>query len=338
MRIPEVKILSDSKVQNFINQNDFESAANYLFNSQMKSWDLMRTNYDNLRHIESKAFWSGSYKLKIQFNPGRIKSTSAEVDEKSIKNRKCFLCLENLPMEQKGIFILEKFVLLCNPYPILSQHITVASIVHEPQRILEYISDYLLISKLLSNSTLIYNGPSCGASAPDHLHFQAVTKQVIPIENDIQQLKNECGITVFEDDKISTSFINDGFRKIIFIESTDKEEIVNHFMKIYLAFQKISESDNEPLMNLLCSHNEEFGWNLIIYLRSKHRPEVYFSEEPKKLIISPAAVDMGGLIVSPRKEDFERIDLEVLQKILNEVSLSEERFLMIREKVKSELS
>ena len=338
MRIPEVKILSDSKVQNFINQNDFESAANYLFNSQMKSWDLMRTNYDNLRHIESKAFWSGSYKLKIQFNPGRIKSTSAEVDEKSIKNRKCFLCLENLPMEQKGILILEKFVLLCNPYPILSQHFTVASIVHEPQRILEYISDYLLISKLLSNSTLIYNGPSCGASAPDHLHFQAVTKQVIPIENDIQQLKNECGITVFEDDKISTSFINDGIRKIIFIESTDKEEIVNHFRKIYLAYQKISESDNEPLMNLLCSYNEEFGWNLIIYLRSKHRPEVYFSEEPKKLIISPAAVDMGGLIVSPRKEDFERIDLEVLQKILNEVSLSEAKFLMIREKVKSELS
>jgi hypothetical protein len=185
---------------------------------------------------------------------------------------------------------------------------------------------------------LIYNGPSCGASAPDHLHFQAVTKQVIPIENDIQQLKNECGITVFEDDKISTSFINDGIRKIIFIESTDKEEIVNHFMKIYLAFQKISESDNEPLMNLLCSHNEEFGWNLIIYLRSKHRPEVFFSEEPKKLIISPAAVDMGGLIVSPRKEDFKRIDLEVLQKILNEVSLSEEKFLMIREKVKSEVS
>ena len=217
MRVPEAKILSDSEVRNFISQNDFESAANYLFNSQMKSWDLMRTNYDNLKHIESKSFWSGSYKLKIQFNPGRIKSTSAEVDEKSIKNRNCFLCLENLPMEQKGILILEKFILLCNPYPILSQHFTIASIIHEPQTILEYFSDYLIISKLLSNNTLIYNGPSCGASAPDHLHFQAGSKQIIPIENDVQQLKNELGITVFENDKISTSFINPGKLPLLFL-------------------------------------------------------------------------------------------------------------------------
>ena len=304
----------------------------------MKSWDLMRTNYDNLKYTETKSFWSDGYKLVVQFNPGRIKSTSAEVDEKSIKSRKCFLCAENLPKEQMGIQILEKFVLLCNPYPILPQHFTIVSVTHEPQRILEYLSDFLLISQLLSNNTLIYNGPSCGASAPDHLHFQAGSKQAIPIENDVQQLKNEWRSYVFEDDTISTSFINDRIRKIIFIESTDMNKIINHFRKIYLAYQKISGSNDEPLINLLCSYSEEFGWNLIIFLRSKHRPSIYFSKGPNKLLVSPAAIDMGGLIISPRKEDFERVGLENLQKIINEVSLDEENFSLIIEKVKPELS
>ena len=174
MRIPEAKILNDSEVQNFISQNDFESVANYLFDSQINSWELMKTNYESLQNIQTKAFWSDNYKLAVQFNPGRIKSTSAEVDEKSIKKRNCFLCLENLPVEQKGVLILEKFILLCNPYPILPKHFTIASVTHQPQSILKHFSDFLSASELFPNLTLIYNGPACGASAPDHLHFQAV--------------------------------------------------------------------------------------------------------------------------------------------------------------------
>ena len=338
MKFPKEKILSDAEVQNFINQNNFNLAADYLFHSQIINWNLLQANNNSLQEIQTKSFWSGSYKLVVQFNPGRIKSTSAEVNEKSIKRRKCFLCSENLPEEQMGVPILEKYVLLCNPYPILKKHFTIVSTNHESQSIKAHFNDFLALSELLSNQTLIYNGPDCGASAPDHLHFQAGSKQIIPIENDIQQLKNECGDIVFEDDSIRISFINDEIRKLIFIESNDQTKIENHFKKIYRDSQVISESNAEPMMNLLCNYSEEFGWSVVIFLRSKHRPEIYFAKESDKLIISPAAIDMGGLIISPRKEDFERVDLNILQKILNEVSLDEEKFLLIKEKVKSELT
>jgi len=185
VKFPEEKILSDSQIIDFNNQNDFASAADYLFNSQLKNWRLMKDNYDALKNIQTKAFWFEGIKFNLQYNPERIKSTSALVDEKSITKRPCFLCTKNLPQTQKGIVLNQDFVLLCNPYPIFPQHFTITALEHKPQMILDHFGEFLVLTKTLSpRYTMIYNGPACGASAPDHLHFQAGTKNIMPIEND----------------------------------------------------------------------------------------------------------------------------------------------------------
>lgn len=338
MRSIEQIILRDSQVEYFINSNDYSSAADYLFNSQLNSWESMKKNYNALKNILTKSFWFEGFKLKVQFNPERIKSTSAEVDENSIKNRKCFLCVDNLPEEQKGILLPGDFILLCNPYPIFPQHFTISLLNHQPQMILESFSEFLEVSKLLSpRYTLVYNGPTCGASAPDHLHFQAGTKSYIPIENDIQQMKNDFGRIVQEEESITTSFINDGLRRIIFIESTDKSEIEKTFRAIYTIYEKLSGVKPEPMMNIISSYDAELGWSVIIILRSKHRPECFYKNDPERMLISPAAIDLGGVVVTPREEDFVRIDKEILSKIFREVSLDQEIFSGLAKKLKVEI-
>lgn len=339
MKLSKEKTFSDSNIQDLTSQKDYSSAADYFFKSQSKSWSLLKRNYDALKNIQTKSFWIDGVKLKIQFNPGRIISASAKVDESSIANRACFLCSENLPEEQKGILLRDDFVLLCNPYPIFPQHFTIALLDHRPQQISEYFGELLEISKLLSpNYTLIYNGPACGASAPDHLHFQAGTKQLMPIEDDIQQMKNDFGEIFQENEFITATFINDGLRRIIFIESFHQSRLEKSFRKIFREYEKLNFAKPEPMMNLLCSYDKEFGWNVIVFLRNKHRPECFYKNDPEKLLISPAAVDLGGLIVAPRQEDFIRSDKEIIQKIFNEVSLDQNTFSALAEKLKAELS
>jgi len=338
MKSIQQKILMDSEIEFYIRDNDYLSAANCLFKSQLNSWQLLKNNYDALQNVQSKSFWFDGFKLKVQFNPERMRSTSAEVDESSIQKRKCFLCIEHLPEEQKGILLPGDFILLCNPYPILPQHFTVCSIKHEPQRLIKAFDEFLELTRLLSPKySLIYNGPACGASAPDHLHFQAGTKNFIPIENDIQQLKNDFGKIVQEDEFITTTFIDDGLRKLIFIESTEQKMIRKSFGKIFEKLNELSNTEPEPLMNLLCNYDEEFGWSLIIFLRSKHRPECFYKNDPYRILISPAAIDLGGVIVTPREEDYQKIDKEILHQIIDEVSLDKKNFSLLEEKVKAEL-
>jgi ATP adenylyltransferase/5',5'''-P-1,P-4-tetraphosphate phosphorylase II len=333
------KIFNDLQSDGLISQNDYASAASYFFDSQLKSWPLMQKNYEARKNIQTKSFWFEGMKLKVQFNPERIKSTSADVDESSIANRSCFLCAENLPEEQKGILFRDNFILLCNPYPIFPQHFTIAALNHIPQRISEYFGEFLELSKLLSPLyTLIYNGPACGASAPDHLHFQAGTRKFIPIENDIQQMKNDFGNVIQDNKFITTTLINDGLHRIIFLESIEQSLLEITFQKIFREYENLSSSDPEPMMNLLCSYDKEFGWNVIIFLRSKHRPECFYKNDTDRILISPAAVDMGGLIVTPREEDFIRTNKDLLQKIFNEVSLHPKIFSLLTENIKAELS
>jgi len=327
VKLSEEKIFVDPELQILIDQNDYSSAADHLFESQLNRWPLMKTNYYALKNVQTKSFWFDGFKLNIQYNPGRIISTSAIVDEATIANRPCFLCLKNLPEEQKGIILIENFILLCNPYPIFPTHFTIASLTHKPQRISEYFDEFLELSKLLSPKySLIYNGPACGASAPDHLHFQAGTKNMVPIQNDIQQMKNDYGNIVQENEAITTSFINDGLRKLIFIESDDQSLIEKSFRKIFKVYEEVSHTEPEPMMNLLCSYDKEFGWNLIIFLRSKHRPVLFYKNDPVKILVSPAAIDMGGLIITPREKDFVKLDKDLLRQIINEVSFDSNIF------------
>jgi len=329
------KILNDYEIENLISQNNYTAAAEHLFASQLHSWELLQKNYDALKNVQTKSFWFDGFKINVQFNPERMKSTAAEVDEMSIANRKCFLCIDNLPEEQKGILLNNKFLLLCNPYPIFPKHFTISSLMHEPQKINENIEDLLELTKLLAPGyTLVYNGPECGASAPDHLHFQVGTKFFMPIENDIHQMKNDYGDVISEDDKINISLINDGLRRVIFIESSDQLKVKSLFKKIFNVYNDFSINAVEPMMNIISSYDTEFGWSVIIFLRSKHRPEYFHRKDPEKVLVSPAAIDLGGVLVTPREEDFIKINKALLEILLNEVSLDKELFSLLAEKLR----
>jgi hypothetical protein len=174
-----------------------------------------------------------------------------------------------------------------------------------------------MLSKLLSdNYTVIYNGPQCGASAPEHSHFQAGTKYFMPIENDFHLIKKEFGDTVFNSEDLKLTALNDGLRRFISLESTDDKLLIKAFSLIY---NELESTNGEPMMNLICNYDEELGWQLIIFLRSKHRPSHYYLEGENQIILSPAAIDLGGICILPVKNDFYKIDKELLISIFNEV-------------------
>ena len=319
-------LTEDLLIKNFVEENNYSDAAKRLFEIQKEEWVMLADGFKSLDTVKSKPFQFDGFIIKAQFNSGRIISTSAKVDPKSISERKCFLCVDNLPEEQKGILYKEKYIILCNPFPIFPTHFTLTHKEHTPQRILDNFPDMLDLSKDISKYySVIYNGPRCGASAPDHLHFQAGNKYFMPIDDEFHQIKNEYGNVIIEDDNLSVFAIDDGLRKFISIESLDKKLIVNAFNKFYKTYSELTNENQEPLMNLISFYEEEYGWRVIIFLRAKHRPAVFFTEGVEKMLVSPAAIDLGGVCVFPREEDFSRITKEQIADIFKEVFVDAER-------------
>ena len=209
---------------------------------------------------------------------------------------------------------------------------------HEPQNIIDHIEGMLEITKQLSSDySLIYNGPACGASAPDHFHFQAGRKNSMPIEDDYHQLKNEYGKFILEDEELMVTSVDDGLRRFLIIESKKEKKIIKAFKIFYKVYAEISSTSAEPMFNIISTYNVEYGWSLIFFLRDKHRPELFYSKGEDKLLISPAAVDLGGLLIAPREKDFERINKDLIKIIFNEVSLNDNSFNSLNKILKEKL-
>ncbi len=327
-------LINNPEINDSINQNDYSAAAKKLLIQQKSDWQFASNGFESLKSIQTKEFNFDGYKIKVQFNPGRFKSSTAKVDEKSIKERECFLCLENLPSEQKGILINEEYIILVNPFPIFPEHFTIPHIRHIPQSIKNSFPDLLEISKELSKHYCVfYNGPKCGASAPDHLHFQAGSKNFMPIDLEFDQLKNEFGNILFEDKNIILFAIDDGLRRFISIESHDKYLIEHAFNKFYKHYKNIYDNSDEPMMNILSSYDPKSGWRVIIFLREKHRSSHYFAEDENQLLISPAAVDLGGIFITPRQKDFEIISKNIIIEVCDEITLLKEKFDLLKNNV-----
>ncbi len=330
-------ILLDEETDKLTVAGNYASAAEMLLNMQLEVWKPLKENFETLSKVKEKSFLINGFRIKVQYNPARIKSTSADVSEEALNNRQCFLCFKNLPAEQKGILFLNEYLLLCNPYPIFSKHFTITCLQHKPQRIQKSFKEFSAIAKLLSiKYALIYNGPQCGASAPNHLHFQAAEKLCIPIFDDIQQLKNEKGKILFEEDENTISAIDDGLRTIILIESMSKDKLAYFFQKFYRCYTELTGPTAEPMMNILCNYDDEFGFCLIIFLRSRHRPGYFYINDERKILVSPAAIDLGGVLIAPREEDFNKTNGELLQEIFIEVSLNKELFSLLAQKLKEQ--
>lgn len=301
-----------------------------LLTSQLSVWDLARANYEALQKVEVKKIAFGDFAISVQFNPARIQSSAAKVDAKTIQERKCFLCPANLPEVQKGIDYKNKYQILVNPFPIFPQHFTIPSYDHVDQLIFDRYEDMLDLAKSLDKFTIFYNGPKCGASAPDHAHFQAGNKGFLPIEHDVDILnktivKNEDGLLVYT--------IPNYLRNGLFIESTDKGKAVNFFKHLY-ALLHIPEGEKEPMMNIVTWYDSR-KWYSSIIPRAKHRPECFSAEGDANILISPASVDMGGVLITPLEKDFKKIRRQDISNIFEEVCIDNTRLKEIINQIKT---
>ncbi len=324
---------AENELQKLIDENKYNEAVSLLYKQQAESWPLLKEGLLSLESVQIKKVFFDGYEIHVQHNPRRINSTTAIVSKERLKNIKCLLCLENLPEGEVAINYKDEYNILCNPYPIFHEHLTISRKEHIPQRIINSFKYLLQISKDFSDFALIYNGPEAGASVPVHQHFQACKKYSLPVENDYEGLKNEYGEEI--QNKVASVFaVNDGLRKFISIESDSSQHIENIFKKIYEIYSHISVNHLEPMMNVLCSYDKETGWRVIIFFRGKHRPEAYFKEGEANILVSPATIDIGGVLITPLEKDFKNLNKEKISQIFREVIIGKEEFEYLKSSLK----
>jgi hypothetical protein len=294
-----------------------------LLEQQKKTWPQLTAGYASLLSIRTREIRCAGYSVWLQFNPGRIISTGAKVDARSIQERPCFLCVKNLPQPQKGILYKETFLVLCNPAPIFREHFTISHIDHIPQLFADSSLRFLELARDLSPQfTVFYNGPKCGASAPDHMHFQACPSGTIPVEKAARDVSYHRIRRYIRDVQVLT--LKDYGREVIVLESKKIDSLSDVLHRLIESLAVVMETTGEPMMNLLCSYSDS-SWTVVLFPRIKHRPDSYFKEGDEKILISPAAVDIGGLIITPVEKDFNTVDVPTIEGIFREVSLAESR-------------
>ena len=307
-----------------------DSSISRFFNRQMEKWADARHRFRDLKHVETHQL---SDQLKVQWNPARIVSTGARIDKKTLGDRPCFLCDKNRPKEQISKQIDERFLLLVNPFPILPIHFTIPARKHQPQSIYKNYGEMHRFLSLHSELMVFYNGPKCGASAPDHLHFQAGTSGILPLQANWQRLSRNLTdiISLNDDEKIALihDFVVPAF--VIISKSEDSDEAL--FQRLYKSMP-VRGDETEPMMNIIAWRKGDEYISVVIP-REKHRPEAYFAEGDAQMMVSPGALDMSGLIITPREEDFRKLTEESATAILQECGVSTDKMNSIVTKLKA---
>ena len=307
-----------------------DSSISRFFNRQMEKWADARHRFRDLKHVETHQL---SDQLKVQWNPARIVSTGAKIDKKTLGDRPCFLCDKNRPKEQISKQIDERFLLLVNPFPILPVHFTIPARKHQPQSIYKNYGEMHRFLSLHSELMVFYNGPKCGASAPDHLHFQAGTSGILPLQANWQRLSRNLTdiISLNDDEKIALihDFVVPAF--VIISKSEDSDEAL--FQRLYKSMP-VRGDETEPMMNIIAWRKGDEYISVVIP-REKHRPEAYFAEGDAQMMVSPGALDMSGLIITPREEDFRKLTEESATAILLECGVSTDKMNSIVTKLKA---
>ena len=329
------KIISPDELLGYGAVSNLNEQAIALVKQQQETWELAQKNYRALAGVQTKTFDFAHFKIIVQHNPERIRSSAAKTDAKSIAERPCFLCLENLPPEQKGILFGEDYLLLTNPFPIFSTHLTIPRLQHIPQKIPAYFDDMLKLSRELNDFTVFYNGPQTGASAPDHFHFQAGSNGLLPFEKELAALAKNHAEVVLQNNDVTVFAVSDYLRRFIAIESENCAAIQHVFKMIYKLLP--AENNQEPLLNILCNYKNG-SWQVNLFPREKQRPSHFYRTGENQFIVSPASVELGGVMIFPRPEDFNKITQKTIEEIYGEVTIREEAFLQILRQIKSFLN
>lgn len=286
-------------------------------------------NFAALANVEVKEFDLDGMHFKVQFNPARIVSSGAKVDAAAIKARKCFLCDENRPAEQRGIEWNGHYTVLLNPFPIFPRHLTIPDTSHTLQLINGRIADMIKLAGELDEYTVFYNGPRCGASAPDHMHFQAGSNGLMTIKD--ATMRTLHSIVAEEKSGAVRLSLSERLPFPFFVIDATPEDGAEMFGRLY---RSLPEDGEEPMMNILC-YRTVGGVRTIVVPRKRHRPSFYGTEGDGCMMISPASVDVGGVIITPRAQDFKKIDAETVKRMFDEVCMDKNDIKDIVNKIKS---
>ena len=337
-----IELLDRRNLNDYWNTSATPQMANDLFDSQLSAWKEVADRYAQLKNVLTSDFMVEECRVAAQFNPARIGSTGAKVDAKTISERPCFLCELNRPEEQQQCAIVKRYHLLVNPYPILPRHFTIAKMHHSPQAIYDNYVDMMRITEGLGDDMVVfYNGPLCGASAPDHMHFQAGSRGVVPLERDWDSKYRRIRSRLYpiseseylEMNSYENMADNTGIFSlrgyvcpgiIVITRTPEANDIL--FKKIYDSLP-VPEGSWEPMMNILAwkeasSIDGSPRIVSVIFPRAKHRPECYFASGTEQILVSPGALDMGGLLITPRKEDFLKLTPKKVTSIIQECAMS----------------
>lgn len=294
--------------------------AHALLAQQRAAWDLARRGYESLSEVRVRGVEVGPYPVRVRYSPGRWRSSSAQVDARSIEARPCFLCAANLPEGQRAVGFGAGYALLVNPFPIAPEHFTVPALRHQPQRIAASLPDLLALARELGpRYTPFYNGPRCGASAPDHLHFQAIPAGFLPLDGEFEALRAACGEVLGERDGVRVSALDRLPCRCIALESDEAEPLARAAGRFLGLLERGDEDGDEPMVNLVARHDGV--WRLIVIPRARHRPSFYDPEGAAGFLLSPASVDLGGVCITPREEDYQRLEAGHLETMFDEVCL-----------------
>lgn len=279
-----------------------------MLQRQIRDWPMLARGVEALAHAESRRLSIDWFEVYLRHIPHRVASTTAAVDSVSVGKRPCFLCAKNLPKEEEGLPFREDFVIYCNPFPIVAKHLTIAHRDHVVQRIEGRFGVMLDLAAALPGYFVIYNGPECGASAPDHMHFQAGLRNDVPIIKDSALF----GSTV----------VSNYGRRLLLFRGGDHAQLIDVVERAMSACSDVTGKGPEALVNIAVSY-EHGQWTIDLFLRAKHRPEVFHTGE---LTVSPATIDLCGVVVVPIRQDFEKVTREQVAAIFDEVMLSAEQF------------
>ena len=307
------------------------SPLDRFFDRQLTLWPETRERYRELSHVETRELNVGTSTFEVQFNPARIRSTGATITKEAVAARPCFLCRKNRPEEQLMKIQDVDYELLVNPYPILPMHFTIPARRHHPQQIRGMYGEMIQLLVHYPELMVFYNGPLCGASAPDHAHLQAGTSGILPLQKEWQRLSRNLTEVARRGDDATLSVVEDYPCPALVIRARNRRSSERMFASLYHALPKMADQ-SEPMMNIVAWRGDD-EFISVVFPRKKHRPDCYFKTGDEQLLVSPGALDMSGYLITPRREDFERITPEAVEAILKECALSPDEFETLKDRL-----
>lgn len=319
-----IEMLSEMAVPPLEEVDDF-------FSRQLSTWPLAAENFAALDKVKVRDLGCG---VNLQYNPARIVSTAANIDKASIAGRSCFLCAGNRPGEQSALIAAGTMEVLVNPFPILPFHLTIPLKEHTPQLLTPMYADMLNLAREWQGVALFYNGAECGASAPDHAHLQAVRSADISLLGEEWKKEISCGLEPLYTLEGSYIYSSNTYIVPLFaIVARSVSASVALFGRLLSALP-CEEGKPEPRMNVIVCHTPSEGYVTIVVPRSKHRPAAYSAPEGERRLVSPGALDMAGLVITPRYEDFLSLTAGEVVAMLQEVALSVEEAAEVAERIR----